>query len=186
MSLTQNPPPRADPTPTDPPSVGLRRLRRARVGRRLVLALVAAFVGLGLLGFLGPRSGSVQAHEGPWLLEVDHAFLNRAGLAAPFSFTVTHQGGFDEPVTVRVAESFLSALDEHGLDPEPAESTAGDSGNQAYVQWTFDPPEDGEVLTVAFDGRVEPGQRGRVAGFVEVRDDEGPAPRAEFDMWLLP
>jgi hypothetical protein len=59
-------------------------------------------------------------------------------------------------------------------------------GGEPYVQWTFATPDDGSQLVVSLDARVEPGQRGRVEGFVELVDEEGELPRVDFTTWLLP
>jgi hypothetical protein len=173
-------------TETRPDDVGLGRLRRARWGRRLILAILVLFVVLGVVGALGPRDGSKTATQGPWSIEVQYPAIDRAGLVAPFSIEVTRVGGFDGDVTLRVADAFLAALDENGLDPEPVETTAGTANGTAYVDWTFTPPTGQETLVVSYDARVEPGQRGRVEGFVEVMPEQGTGPRVDFTTWLLP
>jgi hypothetical protein len=166
--------------PTGDVQVEPRRLRRARTVRRLFLGAVAAFVLLGVLGFFGLRTRTISAPAGPWRLEVEYPQVDRGGLPAPFTAVVSRTGGIREPVTLRVGDGFLSALDENGLDPDPVEATSGDG----YVQWTFEPPDDGDVLTVSLDARVEPDRRGRVRGWVELVGE--PRARVEFTTWIVP
>jgi hypothetical protein len=159
------------------------RLRRARAARRAFLGALAVLVLLGLLGFFGIRTRTISATRGPWRLEVTYPQVDRGGLAAPFSATITRTGGIEEPVTLRMGDEFLDALDENGLDPDPAEATSG----AGYVQWTFDPPDGGDVLTVSLDARIQPDNRGRVPGWVEIVDHATPrAPRVEFTTWIVP
>jgi hypothetical protein len=169
--------------PTGAVRVDPARLRRARRFRRLFLGALAVFVALGVLGFFGLRTRTVTASAGVWRLEVRYPQIDRGGLAAPFAITVVRAGGIDAPVTLRMGDEYLDALDENGLDPDPAEATSGDG----YVQWTFDPPDRGRVLTVSLDARIQPDRRGRVRGWVEIVDGEGgAAPRVEFTTWIAP
>ena len=138
-------------TSTVPTEVSLGRLRRARAGRRLFLALVFLILAAGAAGFLGVRSATARVEQNGYELEVDHAWVTRPGLATPWRVTVRHDGGFDGSVKLATTADYFDLFDENGLDPEPTSSvTSGD-----LLVWEFDPPE-GDVLEVSFDARIEP------------------------------
>lgn len=165
--------------PTTDMDNDVRRLRRARLGRRIYLALVAVFVVCGLVGLLGPANRSVSSAAGGRSVQVDYPHTTRGGLAASFSILLTDPDGFADTVTVRVSEELLSSLDEHGLDPQPARATS----EAGFVEWTFDAPA-GTTLAVSLDARIETGRAGKVQGWVEV---VGPEPlRVETTTWILP
>ena len=82
-----------------------------------------------------------------------------------------------------VTSSYFDAFDENGLDPDPAESTS--DGERSI--WKFEPPP-GDVMTVSFDARIEPGvQLTRVKGEVSVLDPSGAdVVTADFRTLVLP
>lgn len=165
--------------PTSDADNDVRRLRRARLGRRVYLTLVAAFVACGTVGLLGPSNRSVSAASGGRSVQVDFPHITRGGVPASFTVLLTEPEGFADTVTVRVSHDLLSAFDEHGLDPQPAEATS----EADFVEWTFDTPS-GNTLAVSFDARVETGRVGRIEGWVEVPGAEGL--RIETTTWVLP
>ena len=172
------------PISTLPPPPDLRSVRRGRSGRRLFTVALAVFLGLGLLGLYGVRTGSTEAKGGGYEVTVTYAKISRPGLATPWSVEVRHPGGFgDEMVTVAVSSSYFDAFDENGLDPDPAESTS--DGERSI--WKFHPPA-GDVMTVSFDARIEPGvQLSRLRGEVAVLDPSGAdVVTARFRTLVLP
>jgi hypothetical protein len=155
---------------TLPPPPDIRQVRRGRLGRRVFTVVLVVFLGLGLLGLYGVRTGETQAAGGGYELTVTYTKITRPGLATPWAVEIRHPGGFgDEQVQVAVTSSYFDAFDENGLDPDPAESVS--DGERSI--WTFDPPP-GDVMSVSFDARIEPGvQLARVKGEVSVLDASG-------------
>lgn len=142
--------------------------RAARALRRVALAILFVFLGLGVTGFFGVRSATATASGGGYTLTVEYAAVTRAGLATPWAVEVRHAGGFDGPVTLATTSDYMDIFDENGLDPDPATSTS----TATETIWTFDPPP-GDVLRVSFDARLEPavssGKAGRTTLLVEGR-----------------
>jgi hypothetical protein len=150
--------------PTAPAPLDLARLRRSRVGRRLFVVALVAFLGLGALNAYGVRTASSSVTAGGVELTVTYASVTRPGLATPWSFEVRRPGGFPDGLTVAATSSYFDAFDENGFSPSPVEET--DDGERTI--WRFGPPP-GDTLTVSFDARLEPGvQLTRVKGRVEV------------------
>lgn len=114
-----------------------QRLRGERVGRRVVLSVLALFVLAGAAGLLGVRSRTVSASANGYDLSVTYATMTRSGLSTPWSFSVHRDGGFEGPVTVATTLDYFELFDENGLDPDPSAATV--SGE--LLVWTFDPPE---------------------------------------------
>ena len=157
-------------TSTLPPPPDIRSVRRGRLGRRLFTIALVIFLGLGLLGLYGVRSGTTEATGGGYELTVTYAKVTRPGLATPWSVEIRRPGGFgEETVTVAVASSYFDAFDENSLDPDPAEATS--DGERSIMK--FQPPP-GDVMTISFDARIEPGvQLTRLKGEVSVLDAAG-------------
>jgi len=140
------------PLPTHPEdAAGPAEQRRHRIERRLSLAVVFAVLVLGAANLLGVRTATVSASGGGFELSVTHASVSRPGLATPWTVRVRSPGGFDGPVVLATSTRYLALFDENGLDPDPSEATSTD----ADTVWEFAAPP-GEVLTVTFDGRLEP------------------------------
>jgi hypothetical protein len=170
-----------DVVPTAPEDTGIRPSRRARTLRRVFLSVLAAFLVLGVAGFLGVRSRTVSARGGGYQLTVTYGEISRAGLATPFSIQVRHPGGFDGPVTVATTSDFLDLFDENGFDPQPASvtTTADD------VIWTFQAPP-GDVLAISFDARVAPSEQWGRSGATSVLVHGRPVVTARYRTWVMP
>jgi|RhiMethySRZTD1v2_1073278.scaffolds.fasta_scaffold1201430_2 hypothetical protein len=159
----------------------LRRLKRARLGRRVVLAVLVLFVLAGLFNLLGVRMATVNQEAGDYELSVRYPIIGRPGLGMSWQIEVTHQGGFEGPVELAVDSRYFAIFDENGLDPSPASETpAGD-----VVIWTFDQPE-GDRLVVDFDARFTPTWSLTEEGRVELRDGDEVLAAVGFRTWMMP
>ena len=170
-----------DVVPTAPEESDLHRAMRARSLRRLFLALLAAFLLLGATGVLGVRTRTVTGAGGGYELTVTYGQVTRPGLATPFGFEIRRPGGFDGPVTVAGDPAYLDMFDQNGLDPQPSSATA----TADQIIWQFEPPL-GEVLSVSFDARIEPGVQWGRSGETSVLEDGQPAVTARYHTWVMP
>ena len=166
---------------TAPVDVDMSRLRRARLGRRAMLTVLAVFVLLGAATVFGARTGTVSASGGGYDLTVRYPAVTRPGLAIRWIITVHRSGGFDGPVELAVTSRYLDLLDFNNLDSLPSETrTAG-----AMSVWTFEPP-DGDTLVVAFDGRLEPAQQWGKPATVAVLADGVPVVSVSYRTRVMP
>lgn len=160
-----------------------RSARWRRGLRRACFAALTLVLLLGALGLLGPRTREASARAGDVELTVGYPAVNRPGLAAKLSFEVRRQGGLNGPTTLAVSSSYLDALAEVTVDPEPATSTA----DADRTIWTFDPPPGADTLEVSVQGRIHPsGRIGRPAGTVAVLQDGAPAVSVRFRTLVVP
>jgi hypothetical protein len=159
----------------------LRRLHRARAVRRLFLAVLVAFLAIGLTGRLGVRSRTTTARGGGYELTVTYGQVSRGGLATPWSLEIHHPGGFNGPVTISTTTAYLDLFDENGFDPQPSNSTA----TSDTVIWEFEPP-DGDTLGVSLDARIEPAAQWGRTGETSLLVDGKPVVTARYKTWLLP
>lgn len=135
--------------PEDAPP--LAAIRRARLLRRIGLAVLGTIIMLGITGFLGIRMATVTSSGGGYDLSVIYAEVSRSGLATPLAIQVRRAGGFDGEITLGVTSEYLEIFDQNAFSPQPvASTTLGD-----MVLYRFDPPA-GERLTVVMDARLEP------------------------------
>jgi len=168
---------------TVPKGAGEAGARRRRGLRRVLFSLVTLVPLLGLVGFLGPRSGDVAARAGDLELTVTYPRVNRPGLAAKLSAEVRRRGLAEAPVTLAVDSSYLDALAEVTVDPEPMSSTA----DADRTIWTFEPPPGGDTLVVSVQGRIHPsGRLGRPVGTVAVLDGGAAVVSVRFRTWVVP
>ncbi|MGH9264596.1 MAG: hypothetical protein ACRD1D_07885 [Acidimicrobiales bacterium] len=175
-------PRRSIPTEPDPPDIST--LTRARMGRRIFVTLLAAFLALGALGFYGVRTRTASASGGGYEVTVRYASVSRPGLATPWSVEISRPGGFPEGLTLAVTSSYFDAFDENGFSPTPVEET--DDGVRTV--WQFAPSE-ADTIEVSLDARIEPGvQWETVKGRVEVLS--GPTGSAvvevDFSTFVMP
>jgi hypothetical protein len=172
---------RAEGIRTAPVDVDMRRLRRARTGRRALLTVLAIFVLLGAATAFGARSGTVSASGGGYELTVVYPAVTRPGLAVRWIITVRRAGGFDGPVDVAITSRYVDLLDFNNLDALPSGTkTAGD-----MTIWTFDPPV-GDTLVVAFDGRLEPAQQYGKPATVSVLANGAPVVSVHYSTRVMP
>ena len=136
---------------TRPEDVSPARLVRARRYRRIGLVVLGLVVLAGLLNRLGVRRNVVSSEADGYRLTVEYASVTRPGLSTPWEVEVTHDGGFDGPVTLATNAAYFDRFDFNQFFPEPASTASrGD-----VVLLTFDGIE-GDRLVVRFDGRETP------------------------------
>jgi hypothetical protein len=186
--------PRTDPTPegadenhsdssTVPEAPSYRRVRRAQWGRRLLLALLAAILIAGLIGFLGIRTRTAEASGNGYDLQVHFASIGRPGVEVPFDIQVQKDGGFSGPIKLAVPSSYLGSMDAQSPQPEPSSTTS--DGDLVIMQ--FDPPQ-GDTFGVSWSAQVDsaanPGRR--EATIAVIGDDGNPAVGVSIRTWVLP
>ncbi|HVE99233.1 MAG TPA: hypothetical protein VNA12_08645 [Mycobacteriales bacterium] len=169
-------------TDTTPSWDGIDSVRRARMSRRILLSLFAAFLALGATGVLGVRTGRVSAEGGGYRLHVEYPKVTRPGHAVPLAVEVHKPGGFgDEPVVIAMRAGYFALFDENGVLPGPSAETA----DRRDVMWEFDPPP-GDVLRVRFDTRTGPNRQLGERGTAAVLVDDEPVVRVAFRTWVMP
>jgi len=167
--------------PTAPTEVDTGKLQRSRLIRRVFVATLVVFLGLGMLNVYGVRTRERSATGGGYELTVRYAGVSRPGLATPWSVDVRRPGGFPDGITLAVTSSYFDGFDENGLDPSPVEET--NDGERSI--WRFG-PSSGDTLSVSFDARIEPGvQLTRLKGSVSVLGGPGGAPAVTVDFSTL-
>jgi hypothetical protein len=169
------------PTDTAPPERPLRRLQRARLGRRIIITALVLFLLAAALGAFGVRTRTVTSAGGGFELTVEYATVTRPGLATPWSVEVRRPGGFDDPIVIAVSSEYLDMFDENGLDPDPSKATS----YPGYVEWSFEPPST-DTLSVAFDARLEPARQWGRPGTVQVINNGRPVTEVVFRTWVMP
>lgn len=171
------------PGSTDPRPVSEARVRRSRGLRRLFFVGLCLFLALGLLKVYGVRTSEATASGGGYELTVSYASVTRPGLATPWSVEIRRPGGFDGPVTLTTTSDYIEAFDENSLDPEPSSATT----DADRTIWEFDPPPEGDTLSVSFDARMEPGvQLERLIGVTEVLKNDEPVVSVRYRTWVMP
>ena len=170
-------------TSTLPEELPLSRLRRARAARRLFFVLLCLLLLAAFAGVLGVRTGEATASGGGYQVSVTHPSVIRPGLATHVTIELRRERGFPGVVTLAVASSYLDIFDENGLDPDPVQAATDDE----RVIWTFDPPPEGDTMTVSLDVRIEPGvQLKRAEGTVEVLENGHAVATVDFRTLVLP
>jgi len=158
------------------------RVRRARTGRRIFLALIFLLVLAGLAERLGVRSATTTTHANGYTLRVTYAAMTRPGLDTPFLVEVARRTKLPKEVTIAVEHSYLNLFDKNGgLDPDVDSSTA----DQRFVYWTFK-THDNDRLRISLDAVTAMGQQWGRATTVEVLVDNKVMASANFHTWVAP
>lgn len=145
---TEDPHPSTSP-PTDPETVPLRRLGRARAVRRITITALAFFVVAGIFGIFGYRTGSVSASGAGYELELSYPSVGRPGVSIQWILHIHHDGGLPSKLTVATSIGYLDILDMNDIEPQPeATTTTGSS-----VLWTFSAPS-GDDMTILVDAFI--------------------------------
>ena len=139
-------------TDTDPEDVPFDDVRRARLGRRVVIGLLILFLAAGALELFGSRTDQATAEASGYRLTVTYPSITRPGLPIRWEFEVDHAGGFDGPIRLATTFDYLHLFDISNLEPDATSATAT-GGDLIY---DFDPPS-GDVFRVSMDGNTEPG-----------------------------
>lgn len=150
--------------------------------RRAGTALLAAFILLGALGTLGPRTDTITATEGDVTVTVQYARVARPGHDVPLVVTIHRVGGFTGPVDVALDPDYLAMFESQRFAPEPSDET----GDGELLQFSFDPPA-GETFEFEFDAYIEPGwQRGKKAVVALIGDSGELIAPVEFRTTVVP
>ena len=78
---------------------------------------LAVLDGLDVADVYGVDTATAEASGGGYDLAVRYGTVSRPALATPFEIVVTHDGGFDGPITIAVDRAYLAMWDENGLVP---------------------------------------------------------------------
>jgi hypothetical protein len=167
---------------TLPDAPALREVRRARLARRVGAVLLVAFVLVGAAGMFGTRSQSAQASAGGYRVEVTYAQVSRPGHAVPFQVRIHHDGGFSDPIRVRMLSSYFDLFDQNSFDPQPEKSTT--DAQYDYVEYAA---PDGADFVISSDTRVEPARQRGESGEISVLDADGrPVVTVRFRTRIFP
>jgi hypothetical protein len=159
----------------------LRHLRRRRLGRRVVLVLLALIVVAAVAGLFGERTRQVGATEGGYALAVRYPFIVRDGPPTSLEIVIRRASGFEGSVEVAIGADYLQAFEQPDVSPRPeSERSVGD-----LVVWSFSPPE-GDQLTVQLEAQMSSHARFGQHGNVGVRDHGETVVDVDFTTWVWP
>ncbi|MDQ3629089.1 MAG: hypothetical protein M3419_09825 [Actinomycetota bacterium] len=71
----------------------------------------------------GIHTSHFSASGGGYRLDLDYPRVARAGLDITWRVTVTHDGGFDAPITLAVTADYFDIYETQAFHPEPDSST---------------------------------------------------------------
>jgi hypothetical protein len=152
------------------------------MARRIGAAALVAFVLAGAVGAFGTRTGSASAQSGGYRVEVTYPTWSRPGHAVKFEVRVHHDGGFSDPIRVRMLSQYFDMFDENGFDPDPDSATT----DASYDFYEFAPPA-GNDFVISSDTRVEPARQRGEHGEVSVLDERGrPVVTVRFRTRIFP
>jgi hypothetical protein len=166
---------------TDPEQITLRVLRRSRLGRRIILGIVAVFILLGASSLLGAHTSTREASGGGYDLKLVYPAVTRPGLAVRWILFVHRAGGFKGPVQVATTSTYFNLFDFNNLDPVPSKQTTSTD----LSVWEFDPPV-GETLRITFDGQLEPARQHGSEATTSVLEDDLPVVSIRYQTRVMP
>ena len=171
----------SDLLPNAPDPIPARKVRRARLLRRIGLVVVSLVVLAGAIGLFGIRTRTVTASGGGYTMTLQYPATDRSDEPAHWVLSVQRNGGFSGPVQIGVTQSYLDLLDMNAIEPEPSAS----ENVGGFVVWTFDPPE-GDVLRVLLDANIQLNAHFGAGAQVAVFDHGVPAVHVNYRTWVAP
>jgi hypothetical protein len=166
---------------TDPEQITLPVLRRSRLGRRILIGIVAVFILLGASSLLGAHTSTREASGGGYDMKLVYPAVTRPGLAVRWILFVHRAGGFKGPVQVATTSTYFNLFDFNNLDPVPSKQTTSTD----LSVWEFDPPV-GETLRITFDGRLEPARQHGSVATTSILEDDLPVVSIRYQTRVMP
>lgn len=166
---------------TDPAPTTLRAQRRSRLGRRVLLTILAAFVFLGATSLLGPHTSTRQASGGGYDLKVVYPAVTRPGLAIRWVVFVHRTGGFSGPIQLATTATYFNLFDFADIDPDPSSQIT----SAELSIWEFDPPR-GETLRVTLDARLEPARQHGSTATTSILEGDLPVVSIRYQTRVMP
>jgi hypothetical protein len=151
------------------------------LGRRVLLAILAAFVVLGATGLLGPHTSTRQASGGGYDLKVVYPAVTRPGLAIRWIVFVHRAGGFSEPIQLATTSTYFNLFDFADIDPDPSSQIT----SEELSIWEFDPPP-GETLRITLDARLEPARQHGSTATTSILEDDVPVVSIRYQTRVMP
>jgi hypothetical protein len=167
--------------PTSPEEAKAPRLRRARMGRRVALGILSAFVLCGAIGLFGIRTRTTTATGGGFALTLSYPFTDRSDQPIHWVLLVRHAGGFTGPIDVGITQSYLDLLDFNDIEPAPSDARTDGS----FVVWTFSPPR-GNVLRISIDAQISLNAHFGAGATVAVFEGGTPVVKLPYRTWVAP
>ena len=153
---------------TIPEAPPLERVRRARNLRRIGSTLLVLFVLAGAVGVFGTRTTTKTVESGGYRVAVTYPSDSRPGHAVRFKVAVHADGGFTDPIRIRMSARYFELFDENAFDPDADAQTM--DATYSYLEYAVPPGKD---FLISSDTRVEPSRQRGESGSVSVLDDEG-------------
>lgn len=153
--------------------------RPGRIGRRVVLGVLAAFCVLALLQLFG-RTTSVNAQALGFEVAVDYAPAGRAGMPTEVIVRVSAERPIDKPIVISLSQTYLGPFSVDNISPE----AVNESYRDGMLELNYDPPNDKE-FTVHLRGTWESGNSMSADGHLQIT--VGGQIVAEFPLhsWLV-
>ena len=160
-------------SPRPPDSISLERHRDddrpvERWLRWILVALLTAFAGLGLLNVFGQQPSEVRVASSNATFAVSAPDDLRGGLFFQGRFEILARETIRTP-TLRLASGWFDGIHLNTIEPEPT-GTGPDEGGDVTLE--FDPLPAGETLTVYLELQVNPTSMGRRDQSAELRDGD--------------
>jgi hypothetical protein len=154
---------------------------RARLARRIGIALLFVVVVCGAAGLFGVRSATLSVSEHGYRMTVTYPRVARAGLDVPFRVHVHHPGGFPASLTVAISSHYFEMFETQGFFPQPDSET----NNGRFVTLTFSKPP-GEEFQLEYDTYIQPAAQIGKSAVVRVQANGKVLARTSIHTWLLP
>jgi hypothetical protein len=149
--------------------------------RRLALAFLAAFVGLGAFGLFGIKTSTLSASGGGYEMTLQYPSHDRPGQPIRWILSVRRPLGFIGPVNVAITQTWFDLLDLNDIEPQPS----GTRSQGPFVVWTFDPPA-GDVLRVSIDALIQLNTHFGSEATVAVLEGGRPVVSVRYRTWVAP
>ncbi|MDQ0096015.1 hypothetical protein [Paeniglutamicibacter psychrophenolicus] len=150
-----------------------------RIGRRIILTLVALFVLASLANVFGMDTTSTGGSPG-YELTVSAPRTSRAGMDGKITVTLHAAQKISGPITVKVEQDYLDAFTTYGISPAPD----GESSDGHLLVLDYD-ASDEKTFRLDIDGTVSEDSDLRAHGNVQVYIDGDLVASTKLRLWKV-
>jgi hypothetical protein len=155
--------------------------RARRLGSDLALAVILLVVVAGVSSWLGVHTSTTETEGSGYSLRLEYPRTARAGLDVDWKLTVSHPGGFDKTLTLRLSADQFDIYEHQAFYPSPDTETR--DGTDLILTFVAPP---GNTFVLGFDAYVQPSSQLGRDSTISVMDAGEVAATLHYSTWLAP
>lgn len=151
--------------------------KRGRIGRRIVLMLVALFILISLTNVFGMETTTTSGSPGQEII-VTAPLISRAGMDAKISMGLRTSKTISAPITITIDQDYLDGFSTYDISPAPD----SESSDGTLLVLRYDAPQENS-FRLDIDGTISEDGILQVTGMLGVYIDEELVASTKLKLW---